>query len=171
MDDALLVANLVYLGTLVIGGALLAFLAAATAMTLVIAGMGQGVASILTLVWRALRAAVRAATGRATAERTTAEGAPTTPEALRAEYARQAVIAKADALLAAKKSAATAASEAAATAREPRSTESEDAVPADDDVAVPAATEPAIVTHMRPAPVRTGPHTGTQPALAVGRAS
>lgn len=174
MDDALMVTNLVYFGTLIIGGALVVFLATATVITLIIAGAGQGVASIVATILRLLRTRPR-------------EEPAMLAEAARTEYTRKAVAAKADAILAARRadaapaSAATAASKAAASPSQ--ASGSEDAEPDDEEVAIPAAfaaTKPAparaiaVVAPMRtawPAPARSGPHTGTQPALVVGRAS
>ncbi|WP_369045620.1 hypothetical protein [Sinomonas sp. P10A9] len=175
MDDALMVTNLVYFGTLIVGGALIVFLAAATVITLIIAGAGQGVASIVATILRLLRTRPH-------------EEPEMLAEAARTEYTRKAVVAKADAILAARRadaaaaSAATAASKAAA-ASPSQASGSEDAEPDDEEVAIPAAfaaTKPAparaiaVVSPMRtarPAPARSGPHTGTQPALVVGRAS
>lgn len=187
VDDALMVTNLVYFGTLMIGGVLLVFVTAAMAITLVIAGAGQGVASLAAAAVRAVLALV----GRARLQRSAApEEAPGQTEEARAEYARRAVVAKADALLAAKRAAAAAASEAAAGSRSPRATEAEDVEPADEEIAIPVlvsapaareaqpeparTSEPAVVARMRPArpmPARPGPHTGTQPILVVSRAS
>lgn len=189
MDDALMVTNLVYFGTLMIGGVLLVFLAVATVITLVVAGVGQAVASILMALVRAIRGTVL-------------EAPEVTAEAARTEYTRKAVVAKADAILASQRAAATAAAEAAATARDPRGPESEDALPVDDEVAVPVALVPAatapgtaepttvsaetipaaptqpadaaVVARLRPArpaPSRPGPRTGTQPVLVTSRAS
>jgi hypothetical protein len=193
VDDALMVTNLVYFGTLMIGGVLLLFLGVATVITLVIAGTGQGAASLVMAALRALRDLVRRLAAH--------EEPAATSEEARAEYARRAVVAKADAILAARKAAAEAASVAAADAREPRRPESEEAATGDEEIAVPAAlaagpaypalahrlsvpaeppraapartAETAVVARMRPArPLpRTGPHTGTQPVLVVSRAS
>lgn len=193
MDDALMVTNLVYFGTLVIGGALLMFLTVATVITLMIAGAGQGVASVSMAVLRAARGLVERVLARRAAA---VEGPAAETEDARAEYARRAVIAKADALLAAKQASATAASASAAESRGPRAIDAEDAQPADEEVAIPALapalavaqapapiedhpaparpSEPAAVARMRPArplPARPGPHTGTQPVLVVSRAS
>ncbi|GAB3272115.1 hypothetical protein GCM10027449_08410 [Sinomonas notoginsengisoli] len=164
MDDALMVANLVYFGTLVIGGVLLVFLAVATVITLVVAGTGQAVASVLMATVRALRGAVL-------------EPPTLAAEAARAEYTRQAVVAKADAILAAQRTVLTAAAKAAAAAPTRTGAESEDGETTDEEVAIPvaASVKPApVVTHMRPTPTvpaRTGPRTGTQPILVVSRAS
>lgn len=191
MDDALMVTNLVYFGTLVIGGALLMFLTVATVITLMIAGAGQGVASVSMAVLRAARGLVERVLARRAAA---VEGPAAETEDARAEYARRAVIAKADALLAAKQASATA--DSAAESRGARAIDAEDAQPADEEVAIPALapalavaqapapiedhpaparpSEPAAVARMRPArplPARPGPHTGTQPVLVVSRAS
>lgn len=170
MDDTLLVANLVFIGTLIMGVLLFVFLAGAFVITLLIAGAGQGVASVIGLALRPFRRLAE----DAAAERTTAEAA-------RADHVRAAVIAKADAILAAQRAATVAAGEAASAARDLK----EDATGApqaeDEEVAVPAArtvsagtspvtTGTATVTLVRPASGRPV-HTGTQPILAVGRAS
>ncbi|WP_430297463.1 hypothetical protein [Sinomonas sp. B1-1] len=166
MDDALLVANLVYIGTLILGGVLFAFLAAAFGITLLIAGAGQGIASIIGLLLRPLRRTA----GQTAAERTTADAAD-------ADHIRTAVIAKADAILASQRAAAVASSEAASSARDPKRDATGATQAEDEDVAVPAAAPAAsttaveaTVTLVRPAASRPI-HTGTQPVLAVGRAS
>ena len=137
MDDALAVTNLVYIGTLAIGGVLVAFLAVATFITLIIAGAGQAMASIVVRILRA----VRRATQPEDAE-----------DAARTAYTREAIIAKADAILAAQRAAA-----------EEKPAE-EKLAPAKPSVAV-VRVRPATSSH------RPGPHTGTQPLLAVSRAS
>ncbi|BCT77863.1 hypothetical protein SCMU_37050 [Sinomonas cyclohexanicum] len=101
MDDALAVTNLVYFGTVMIGGVLVAFLAVATTITLIICGAGQGVASLVSAILRALRRQEQPAAP--------AEAART--ENTRTEYTRQAIVAKADAILAARRAAADAKSD------------------------------------------------------------
>lgn len=159
MDDALAVTNLVYFGTVMIGGVLVAFLAVATTITLIICGAGQGVASLVSAILRALRRQEQPAAPVAARSENT-----------RTEYTRQAIVAKADAILAARRAAADAKSDTPKT---------EPATPAAMKPAAAKAGEPApakpaaVVAHTRPAPAahRPGPHTGTLPVLAVGRAS
>lgn len=144
MDDALAVTNLVYVGTLAIGGALVAFLAVATIITLIIAGSGQAIASIVVRILRVVRHA-RQSAGAA--------------EETRTVYTREAIVAKADAILAARRAAA-----------EEKPAEQK---PLAEKPAMPEPATAVVVPHVRPATSshRPGPHTGTQPALAVGRAS
>ncbi|WP_077488881.1 hypothetical protein [Sinomonas mesophila] len=160
MDDALLVANLVYLGTLVIGGVLFLCFSMAFVIVLFLAGAGQGVASLLGIVLRPFQRLF--ARGQAQ-ERTTAAPAG-------ADSVRAAVVAKADAILASH-SAATYAS--AAQSREAQSPAGR-LRPEPADVPAPAPT-PAALPAAAPRLAITGkstgavvrPHTGTQPILVV----
>jgi hypothetical protein len=167
VDDALAVTNLVYVGTVVIGGLLVAFLAVATFITLIIAGAGQGVASLVTRVVRLLKREQRPADAVADA---------------RAEHARQAIVAKADAILAAQRAAAEAAAARPTPAVQPapatkparpEQPASAEKPAADQPAKAPASKPTVVVVRALPATTahRPGPHTGTQPVLVVGRAS
>ena len=157
MDDALLVANLVYIGTLAIGGVLFIFFAMAFVITLFLAGFGQGVASLVGLMFRPLARLF---------EPGEAEGTTAVPA--HPDYARAAVVAKADAILAAQKAALGAAAQAreAGSPGERLRPEPED-VPAQG--VLPAAAQRLAITG-KSAVAALGPHTGTQPIL-IGKAS
>ena len=156
MDDALLVANLVYIGTLAIGGVLFIFFSIAFVITLLLAGAGQGVASLLGLVLRPVHRLFRREQ-----ERTTAAPA-------QADYVRAAVVAKAEAILASQQATAqTAQAREAGTPADQRRPEPED-VPAPAALPAPApapAQRLALTGKAAVAVVR--PHTGTQPILTV----
>lgn len=161
MDDALLVANLVYVGTLVIGGVLFSFFSMAFVIILFLAGTGQGAASLAGLLVRALPRL-----GRAEAQESTA------PAPANADWVRAAVVAKADAILASQKAAART---AGAQDRESQGP-AEQLRPEPEDVPAPAARlapaalpTPAqrLAITGKPAPAVVHPHTGTQPILVV----
>ncbi|KHL03934.1 hypothetical protein [Sinomonas humi] len=157
MDDATVVANLVYGGTLIIGGVMLLIIFVSLVGTMLIAGFTQTLISLVKLgsrlfVYRP--------------ERTTPaeEAAPA--------HVRNAVLAKADAILAASRvqaeeSAAVAKTEEAAAAEAERirraaKTEAEKA---------PAARATAVAEKAARTlafPERTGPFTGTQPLVKAG---
>ncbi|MEN2744532.1 hypothetical protein [Sinomonas halotolerans] len=120
--------NLVFLGTVVIGGLLLAFFAFAFTIVLALAGVGQGIASLLGLALRPFLSP-----SGASAERTTAGPAS-------ADRDRAAVVAKADSILAAQKAAAAASASMAAAAASARELEGASVQSASDE---PAADDPA----------------------------
>ena len=162
MDDALLVANLVYIGTLVIGGVLFAFFSMAFVITLFLAGTGQGVASLIGLVVRPLQRLRR----RQAQESTTAAAPVST------DYVRAAVVAKAEAILASQKAVSVAAgSREADSSSEQLRPEPEDVpAPAARPAALPAAAQRLAITGKAAASAVVRPHTGTQPIL-IGKAS
>ena len=161
VDDALLVANLVYIGTLVIGGVLFAFFSMAFVITLFLAGTGQGIASLVGLVVRPLQRF-----RRPRSEQSTTAAAPVS-----ADYVRAAVVAKAEAILASQRAASAAAgSREAESSPEQLRPEPEDVpAPAARPAALPAAAQRLAITGKAAAAV-VRPHTGTQPIL-IGKAS
>jgi predicted nucleic acid-binding Zn-ribbon protein len=157
VDDATVVANLVYSGTLVIGGVMLVIIFVSLVGTMLIAGVTQTLISLVKLGQRLF--VYRP-------EQTTAVE-DSTPA-----HVRNAVLAKADAILAASRvqaeeSAAVAKAEEAAAAEAERmrraaKTEAEKAPAA----RATAASEKAALTLAFPD--RTGPFTGTQPLVKAG---
>lgn len=160
MDNGLLVTNLVYMGTLVIGGVLLLVVIVSLVGTMLVAGIAQLAISTVKL---SAKIGARVFVYR--------------PETVAAEvggseHVRNAVVAKADAIIAAAKSgaeeaAATAKSEEAATAaakrlREAAKAEAEKAPAA----RAKAVSEKATLTLAYSD--RTGPFTGTQPLVKAG---
>jgi hypothetical protein len=122
VDDGTVVANLVYSGTLMIGGVMLLILFVSLVITLLLAGAAQTMISIAKLgakvfVYRPVHS---------TAEAT--------------DHVRSAVVAKADAILAAARTAAPARTK------------------------VPAERAPLTLAYSD----RTGPFTGTQPLVKAG---
>ncbi|WP_415855817.1 hypothetical protein [Sinomonas sp. G460-2] len=160
MNDGLLVTNLVYTGTLVIGGLLLLIVIVSLVGTMLVAGVAQLAISIAKLT---VKLGAKVFVYR-----------PETVEAQSSasEHVRNAVVAKADAILAAAKTEAAevaasaksseAASAAAKRLREAAKSESEKAPAA----RAKAATDKATLTLAYSD--RTGPFTGTQPLVKAG---
>jgi flagellar basal body-associated protein FliL len=124
VDDGTVVANLVYGGTLMIGGVMLLILSVSLVITLLLAGVAQTMVSIAKLgakvfVYRPVHS---------------------TAEATATDHVRSAVVAKADAILAAARTEAPARAKA------------------------PAERAPLTLAYSD----RTGPFTGTQPLVKAG---